>query len=555
MKNRRYYIHTASTSLSHYFARGCIVPATYIQNKIVDTQDIFPDYIIISTSKWNEKSDCSIEILLTPNDEKSLQNLSENYFVLSSVLPVSRVTQINFLNQGQAETTVWNINNGAGYVPKHILNVEKTKDDICSDKLEDIVLPEDYKPQNLKKKIHVFDMLMGGFALMKIGTGDPRDLLISYSQNYISTLSYFNINIQEELLAQKIVLSPKYHGLFNAKETHFQRYLKYIGSKVDVDLLRNVAKSENILLEEKFGTLVSKSIPQESLSFVLSIFLTYGNSRNKSIDNLVSDIVAGAIDQEVVEKITLLFGLHNGYKDLRNSYTTAGLSKKVKYDFTSLLDYVTVESLFNYAFSRQQISKDMDYLKELVPQVKNIKGPKGYVAYKVFDTLIVTQKKDYLEYLENISNIISKDISSWFPSDLGLAISSLQRRFEEKIKPTFNSLVSDIIAEANKEEELLNKKISELSNEVKQLKSAPDKASIDTVDPLPEEKLKTDEKSPLNINSGEDIPQSLEGLKKANLQEILQEHGVNFKNKDSNATLRSKINALQARIDLFSKDK
>ncbi len=553
MKNKKYYIHSASTSLSHYYTRGCIVPSTYIQNKIVDTQDIFPDYLILSTCKWNENADCSIEVFLTPNDEQSLQQISDSYYILSAAIPVSRIIQINFLNKEQAETTTWNIDNGAGYVPKHVLNVEERRENICSDKIDEVVLTNDYEPNNLSKKIHVFDMLMGGFAFMKIATNDPRDSVLNYSPHYISTLSYFNKNIQEDLLAQKIELSSKYHGLFNSKESEFQTYLPYIGSEMEIDLLRTVAKSEKILLEEKFGTLVSKSIPRESLSFVLSVFLTYGNSKNKSIDNLVSDIVSGAVEQEIIEKIALLFGLHTGYKNLRNAYSTAGLKKIVKHKFTTLLDYVTVESLFNYAFNRQQISKDIDYLAELAPQIKVNKVPKGYVAYKVFDSLIIVKKKDYLEYLQNISNVISSDISSWFPPDLGLIKASLQRRIEGKIKRVFNDLVTEIYAEATLEEEQLNNKISELSKEVQQLKSALDTTPIDTPEKSSIEKLNTDEKSPPVKTSGKEIPQTLDGLKKANLQEILQEHGVKFKNTDTNAALRSKINSLQAKIDLFSK--
>ena len=147
---------------------------------------------------------------------------------------------------------------------------------------------------------------------------------MNYSENYFSTLSYFNKLIEEQTLnASKkngLNLSNKYNGLFSKNESEWTRWLQYIYQNIDTQDIQALAEKEGIHIEKKLGLLKIETISPQSHLYELAILATYGDRKNKSTDNLVTDLSNGTIFEEKVEDVSILFGLNNGYSNLRNKY-------------------------------------------------------------------------------------------------------------------------------------------------------------------------------------------------------------------------------------------
>ncbi|WP_430409232.1 hypothetical protein [Kordia sp.] len=526
MKNS-YYIQVSSTSLSHYFVRGCIIPSKYIENKIYDFQDRANEGLLISHKKWNKSNDCSIKIIATKLEINQFVKLNTDYFFYNGVFPISRIQNIYFNIKEQAETTIWNINNGAGFVPSNLIKIEN-KQESFSQSIENL---KDLPNYDLSKKIKAFDLLMGGFAFMRIGTDNPNDIILNYPENYISTLSYFNNLIKKELLSQNESISKKYFTLFNDEKSQISYYKRFLGKNISLDILESIANDNNIKLDKKFGRINTNNIPVNSPLYNLSILASYGTNGEKSIDNLVSDFIARKIDVKKVEEISLIFGLNTGYSSLRNSYSSQDKTKIVKFELNSKLDYYTVESLYQYAFNHQ-ISEDFPYLENIIYEENKVeKILLEYSYYKIFGTSIITKKKDYSKYLEKFSKTLALEISNWFPENL---ISSnpenLENHIQSLLKPDFNLLIKEL-----QQKRKINFNQERLDNSIK---------------------LSNDEKKediPLKENNNTELTvDQLMKLKKEELQNIAKEKGIEYKKSHTKKVLSDLIYSQNTNATLFS---
>ena len=133
-----FYIPINSGSLPHYLSKALILPSKYLPNKPEDIQNKIEHSILLSKKQWVKNSDCSIEIVLTTDEVKVSYNLTDNFLQLNLPLPISRIKKIYFLDEKQMETTVWNINNGAAFIPQHLIataskaNIEFVDDNFIS---------------------------------------------------------------------------------------------------------------------------------------------------------------------------------------------------------------------------------------------------------------------------------------------------------------------------------------------------------------------------------------------------------------------------------------
>src|SRR5690606_13391733 len=125
-----------------------------------------------SKRKWIKNCDCSIEVIFTFEELKTLKNLDSNFLSFDKPIPISRIKKVYFTDNKQMETSIWNINNGAGFVPQQILSVENVKEeDFYSDSFN-FEIEKSRISDELEKKVSRFDTALGGFAFMKVGASD-----------------------------------------------------------------------------------------------------------------------------------------------------------------------------------------------------------------------------------------------------------------------------------------------------------------------------------------------------------------------------------------------
>lgn len=498
-----FYIPINSGSLAHYFSKAIILPAKYFTNKPDDIQNRFADSLLLSESKWVKNSDCSIEVVLTDTEIKDLYKVSEHFFLYNTPIPISRVKSVCFLDAKQKETTIWNINNGAAFIPESIVSVEKSRD-VEGLSENEINAGNEYKSTSeLSDKIKRFDIILGGFAFMRLGGKS----FMNYSENYFSTLSYFNKLIEEQTQnaakEKGLKFSNKYTGLFSKHESEWSKWQQYIYQNLDAQEIEALADKEGVKVEKKLGLLKIDSINPSSHLYELAILATYGDRKNKSADNLVTDLTNGTIFPEKAEDVSILFGLNNGYSKLRNKYKGPVKDSNVKFTLESKLDYYIIESIYQFVFNSSKPSYSFDYIDKWCPAGKLKDNVKGYETYKILDTVIIAKKKQtplelFLEnYSAEIYSTIVKSINQWMPpfvkSDekeaiqfferqlrnaLTVSVEALQKRIENECEAIYNSQKQEAVESYQKEIDKLWAEISSLKEEnaklKKGVKSTPD---------------------------------------------------------------------------------
>lgn len=390
-----FFIPTKSDSLAHYFSRGLILPSKFYSNKPDDLQDTFANYgLLISSSKWIDNSDCSLEIVFTPQEINQLIEISAEFFIFQNCIPISRIKSIYFLNEDQKDTTIWNIENGTAFVPRQLLKVE----DLQTGSLEALNRTEmntlTELPNDLIDKSRRFDVALGAFAFMRIKKKSDQ----TFNDKYISTLSYFNKLIAEQLEKAandgKTVVDNRYVGLFSTKiQSEWSKWLPYLFKNVEQEDFLRIAAQEGVRVDRKLGLIKIDSIPVTSHLYELAILSTYGNSKRKSIEDLIADLEHGTIPQEKIEDVSITFGMNNGYSKFRNAYKLGSTQYVIKFRLESKLEYYIIESVYQFAFNGVRDSYSFDYLDSWIPTNKNQDTDENFITYRILDTDIVSKRK------------------------------------------------------------------------------------------------------------------------------------------------------------------
>lgn len=483
-----YYIPINSSSLAHYFSKALILPSKYLSNKPEDIQNKLEYAILLSKTKWVKNSDCSIEVVLTEQELKETNTLSDNFSQLNIPLPVSRIKKVFFLDSKQMETTVWNINNGAAFIPQHLIATEN-KADIKF--LEDnFLLKETANSFNseTEKKINRFDTALGGFAFMKIGGKDFGKVAMEFSENYFITLSVFNKVIEEQTLkAEKekgLNFSRKYLGLFSSNNSEWTKWQPYIYKNIELQDVEEIAEKDGLRIEKKLGLLNIDSIDKQSPLYDIAILATYGDRKNKSIDDLVNSLHNGTISENKVEEIALLFGLNTGYTKFRNKYK----EYNVKFKLDDKLDYYTIESIYQFAFHNNRNNYKFEFIDK-IPFPQTVKNKiVGFETYTILDRTVIAKKKQtplelFLEkyavgFYEKLSNSAKHFLPSYAVFDNEKAVKHFKELLNDSLTSALKQFERNIVAEnqddLNDEKQFLissyEEKIALLQSEINILK-------------------------------------------------------------------------------------
>jgi len=492
-----FYVPINSGSLAHYFSKAIILPAKYFSNKPEDIQNNFNDSILVSENKWVKNSDCTLEVILTDAEIKELNRISDHLFFCNTPIPISRVKSVCFLDPKQKETTIWNINNGAAFIPESIVSVEQN---INIEPISDIEIKSGHEFKSvieLSEKIKRFDIILGGFAFMRLGGSS----FMNYSPNYFTTLSYFNKLVEEQTnnasKEKGLKFSSKYTGLFSKNESEWSKWQQYVFQNLEPQDIEIIAAKEGEKVEKKFGLLKIDSINPDSHLYELAILATYGDRKNKSTDNLVTDLTNGVIYPDKLEDVSILFGLNNGYSKLRNKYKGSVRNINVKFSLESKLDYYIIESVFQFAFYGTKANYPFDYIDKWCPISKNKDKIKGYETYKILDTIVIAKKKQTpLElFLENYSSeiylTIARSINQWQPpfvkideteaikffqkqlqNVLTVSAEALQKKIENECEEYYNSQIQEAVITNQMNIDKLLLEIANLKEENSRLKNS-----------------------------------------------------------------------------------
>lgn len=386
--DNKYYLPANSVNLAHYFSCACIKPTKYFSARTKDIQSEYPDYLFISYEKRLKNSDCSIELILTKEEKEKLIPAKGNkdFFLLPSALPLSRVASIYFDSDEQRDKITTLINLSTAFIPKNITKVfEKDKEA----SYEAITFELNKSTPDFSKELKKYNSLLGGFALMKLA----RESYMNYSENYFSTLSFFNSIIEDELSRSKKVNSI-YHDAFLGKESFKQLY-PYLANEITEEDLESVAKSENQKIKKDVITGLIDYNSLEKATYILSVLYSFGvgdEGRKSKVDGLILTNFQKNIKSDRAEVIALCYGLNRGYTVFTNKYGNETGEQVVKFQLDSKVDYFTIESIYQYSFNEVQKSKSFPYLDSVIPKSETKLKKQSKNDYYILDKLVITER-------------------------------------------------------------------------------------------------------------------------------------------------------------------
>jgi hypothetical protein len=475
--NRNFYMPVKSTSLPIYFGNACIAPSIYYTNKLEDIQDKFSEYILLSDNLCVLNSDSCLEVLLNEQEVSQLKQINSNVYLLNKPLPITRVNFIYFNSQSQLEYTITNINLSTAFIPKRLLKVSEKFENINIDNIE---LPKDETLINWQNEIKKYNSILGGFAIMK-NTGEDY---MNYSENYFSTLSFFNTVIEKELVSSEKKIESKFFDAFTGSSS-FKKLIPILNKEVDENDLNFIAREENqLIVKDKFTKIIDLSALKNT-TLITAILYSYGvgeESRKKRIDGLILSNFTSDLPSDKSEVIALCYGLNRGYSIFPNKYKLDDKEKFIKFKLESKVDYYTIESIYQFAFNKSHSDLFPFIDKIQFGNSKRLTSRKS-TDYFILDTLVIGKKKPKVLSKEYLSNLLltffQKDNSSIFSDFLEKIISILHKDILEEVKDESlineaeydNTLRIELDAKTSEIERLQNM-IKELNNKKSEISSA-----------------------------------------------------------------------------------
>lgn len=390
-----YYLPIKSTSLAHYFACACVKPAKYYINKPQDIQDRYPNDLLISTKLGTKDTDCCLELVLTEAEEDLLVQCSNAFWLFPMPLPISRVKKVYFRDERQLEHTLSNINISAAFVPHGLAKVSR---------FSPVQMPvgkdvESKVEKDWATQVEMFDRILGALALMKTA----REPYMNYSENYASTLSFFNVAVKDELNSHGCQINDKFFDLFT-RSGKFVKNIKYLEKKLSTEDIEQIAAENKQKITRSISGLI-KLDDLEKMTYAFAVLYSYGvgvEATSKKIDTLIASNFR-TLKEGMEEGIALYYGYNRGYSVFRNSYGSDETKiQTVKYQLDSQLDYYTIESVYQYVFYSNNSSSSFPYLDKWCP--KKHQNPRRKTDYKILDTVFVGKKKPSVfskEYLHS----------------------------------------------------------------------------------------------------------------------------------------------------------
>lgn len=461
MNNNIYYLPIKSANLAHYYAKGCVCPTNYFNNRNEDIQNIFSNSLLLSTSKFTQDTNCSLEIVLNEKEERA-KKITNNFFLFECPLPISRVKRIIFKEEKQKVNTEFNVNSGAAFLPKQLIEVDSNSKEINSSELNMTQHKESDK--NWSSQIDFYNRILGGFAVMSIAGNKFQN----YPLNYFNTLANINSLIKDEITNQNVAVNNNYDWTLINNEK-FKGLHKAIYSTINYNVVEKFAENDKISLPKENGIYVLDKIDQSKATYLIAVLSSYGQGARMKIDTFIFDLISDQFPKKKKEGLALIFGINKGYESFRNKYKTNSYQIDVKFKLDSQLDFYTIESIYQFVFNKKKDNFTFKYLDDWCPKHIDENKRNEFETYQVLDKTILYKKKEERVSSENSyqnfspNSIIQKivlEINKWIPTylknkkndDDGL------KYFEKLLESDFDKYTKDITEKITNENKKANLK-------------------------------------------------------------------------------------------------
>lgn len=476
-----YYLPINSANISQYFSRGIILPSFYIKGWIQDIQTKFNKSLLLCSKPFTNETDCSLTIVLTDEEHKYFDSITENFFLFNKPIPISRIKSLNFSDIEQRKTTIYNIEKGDAFIPNLFSDIEKQD---SADVFEISNATETNNHEDYTEMIGFYDRVLGGFSLMQIADFHLKD----YPNNYFKNLAFINKEVEKQ------IADLRFQEDFSVY-LDFKRNKSAVFNKIDVNFVSNFA-----ITKEKFklplnrrGLIQYDEIDKSKKSYLLAILATFGNDigKSKTISDFVSSLINEKFDPEKKELLCFLFGINQGYSSFRNQYIIEDRKVNCKFKMDSEVDYSIIESIYQFVFNEKVDNGKFLYISEWCPKYKSTLDLQNYETYSIFDKEIIYKKKIQFgskEYLFDLFQRFSENsmlatIFPLFKKDVEQSIQNTLNELFNKVRTDCEYECGKINITSTKQQDELSQEITELKEQIEILKKN-NETNIQTISPV-----------------------------------------------------------------------
>lgn len=351
----RYFFPLRSENLAGYISSAIIKPRNFFKNRQnMDIQERYPGFLFVSTKPYvlNDNADCSIELILTDKEIISLKakRLNSDCFLYDRPLPITRIKSIQFKNREQSNITLKTISLSTGFIPQKLIS-----DEISTDYADNKFENYDFIPADLKSKTDDFNRQLGGFAMMRLVIRNG----MNYSESYFYRLSRYNKHI--EALINNTPLE-------NAKELAYRDpVLAYCKNAITDEIIKKVANREKQKPKKDNTRKTYILEPLENATYILAFIRDHkANDNDEGRDKIDGYIINRFSTAKYAEDLAFYYGYNKGYSAFSKNYKSTDDNEVIyKYKFETLLDYYTIESLYEYCINGNIISNNISYIDNL----------------------------------------------------------------------------------------------------------------------------------------------------------------------------------------------
>lgn len=420
--------------LQDYVQSALIAPDCYLGDEIEkDIQSKNPNFLVVSDGYLEElnQSQILLELILTEEENLVMYKVGEvSYFDFP--LPITRIKKIHCHDKEVMQHLIVNLaTSEKGFLNENIFCSDLHNKKSPFQKRELTPLAEGNEAKNYKTEIIYFDKRMGMFSFMKntnLYLSDKTMSISNYSNHYFSSLSKFLQTPLENKEFKDIataLANKEFKTLLFSDVQMNQEFIEKIANNIEDGEIKQLFS--NLLLPNTTKTTLATLWEKKELTYYLITLVYYFRLKdaNKK-DNFKANITA-FIPLEVLEVSLAILGLYFGYKNLR-AYETIVFDGKyfpklldkdgkvnIKFKMDSKLDYITIESIYNYIFHNKAKSDSFDYLSYEKKESRNLKWfkEKDFKLYYdlveekiIFDEVVLTiRKKSHQEIIiERLKN-------------------------------------------------------------------------------------------------------------------------------------------------------
>lgn len=405
----KYYLQVNISNLYDYYGLGLIIPSSLILERTKrDIQSEFPNRILLSKGYFSElePTECLIEIKIKKEDKSSD---SYDTLFIEKPIPITRIHKIYVFD----EKTKQKILNTAtsqdvGYIPLHLF-------DFFPNDIRRIEKPVPIQADEFtyQKKLNAFDKILGLFSFIKnqqLYYTNNTGLISNFSNHFLDALSAINSQVEIDLrkyirpdFVQSFRMLFDYNNTDDSQPNSFLIKNIYDGVLFDNELVKKFFEKFSILYPDKQNNVLELSTNllnqigrKNSLQGLLEIndkffkmaYLYIYGKKGTNDKEILKNLIYDELPYNQSEITLALLGLYYGYKDLRISEKIEfndikikrylGSEHNLKFRLDNELDYVIIESVFEFVFNERPSNKQslpsLQYFAAKKPVIELLKN-------------------------------------------------------------------------------------------------------------------------------------------------------------------------------------